>query len=54
MTIKGSTNVTIHEKIPAENNMPDHSPDKPEPKRNRLVREITNHKLQIKGSPSGK
>jgi hypothetical protein len=26
---------------------PDHSPDKPEPKRNWLVREITNYKSQI-------
>jgi hypothetical protein len=27
--------------------MPDHNPDKPEPKRNWLVREITNYKIQI-------
>jgi hypothetical protein len=29
--------------------MPDHSPDKPEPKRIRLIREITNYKLQTWG-----
>ena len=34
-----STNMT--------NNIPDYSPDKPEPKRNWLVREIPNPKFQI-------
>jgi hypothetical protein len=29
------------------NNIPDHNPDKPEPKRNWLVREIPNPKFQI-------
>jgi hypothetical protein len=51
----------------ARNNLPDPNPDKPEPKRTWLVREITNYKsqitnkpqsqnykLQIKRSPSGK
>jgi hypothetical protein len=30
-----------------KNNLPDHNPDKPEPKRNWLVREIPNSKSQI-------
>jgi hypothetical protein len=44
-----------------KNNLPGHGPDKPEPKRNRLVREITipllkkrtgvNHKLQTNHNP---